>query len=386
MSDGSTIDWQVLQPRSSGAVADATTMESQENALQYHRKGWSVIPIIPGTKRPPIHFPLRVYFERAPTEEEIRIWFGRSPSSMAVCLGDVSDGLTCRDFDKLADYRQWKAERPRLAAMLPTVLTPRGAHVYCTTDIGDLGGREIIKGVDGELKRGGYTILPRSVHPTGPRYEWLAEFDDIPFVSDLERSGLLPPPRPCGTQEIYIAGDNCFSGRVTIAQAIELTQPGGFGERHHCLFQFIRLLKATELRDACEEELVRPLECWLKLAEPRIRTTDWKTNWNEFRDGWKRVRHPYGAAIAGLADRAASQFGGQLQGIEGLECLCRELQVVAGKGNAFHLDCRTAANVLGVGKSTANRWFQLLCQGPLECVFKGNHKTNRASEYRFRDQ
>ena len=184
-------------PRRDGSLGTGknlkTVMNSLADALRYlNEYGWRVVPILPRTKRPPKRFPLSRYFERPATETEIRRWFGSGPSSMAVCLGDVSDGLTCRDFDNEPSYERWKTEHPRLAAVLPTARTARGSHVYFTSDRGDFGGRRIITGHDGELKRGGYTLLPRSIHPTGKCYEWLADFEDAPFVSDLLRAGLLP--------------------------------------------------------------------------------------------------------------------------------------------------------------------------------------------------
>src|SRR5262249_31604916 len=50
----------------------------------------------------------------------------------------------------------------------------------------------ILKFKDGELRAGGYCLLPPSVHPRGPRYRWLIEppVGEIPHV-DLRAAGVL---------------------------------------------------------------------------------------------------------------------------------------------------------------------------------------------------
>lgn len=353
-------------------------MVAIHEALTCQQRGWSVIPIIPGTKRPPERFHLSQYFERPATEREICRWFQNGLYNMAVCLGDVSDGLTCRDFDDLSSYERWSSNYSRLSNVLPTVRTARGTHVYCTSGSGDFGDREIITGRDGELKRGGYTLLPNSVHPTGACYEWLAEFDDVPFVSDLESVGLLPQ-KARATQDIYPLGDRggMFFRDLTVEQCIESTQPTGHGERHYCLFAFARMLKATDLIHASADELKPPFNRWLALARPRIRTKCWKTNWKDFFEGWNRIRLPYGATMNAIAKKATGE------GIEKLESLCRELQRIAGE-EPFYLDCRTAGRLLGVHYTSAARWLRILCSGPLERLRKGDRKSRRATEYRFK--
>ena len=73
-------------------------------ALKYHALGWSVIPIAAGKKSPALKSWKPFQTKRA-DEHQIRDWFDRRDDlGIAVVLGTVSGGLTCRDFDVEAAY------------------------------------------------------------------------------------------------------------------------------------------------------------------------------------------------------------------------------------------------------------------------------------------
>jgi len=106
-----------------------------EPALEYHRRGWSVIPIRTGTKKPACRSWKR-YRSEQPTEATLRRWFASGKDhGLAVILGEVSGSLICRDFDVMEAYEQWAAEHPDPAKTLPTVTTARGRHVYFRSDL-----------------------------------------------------------------------------------------------------------------------------------------------------------------------------------------------------------------------------------------------------------
>jgi plasmid maintenance system antidote protein VapI len=66
-------------------------------ALEYLRRGFSVVPQLPGAKHPCVKW--KRYQERLPTEEELRGWFRHWPQAgLAVILGPVS-GLFAIDVD-----------------------------------------------------------------------------------------------------------------------------------------------------------------------------------------------------------------------------------------------------------------------------------------------
>jgi len=105
-----------------------------EVVLEYHRRGWCIIPIKTGTKLPACRKWKGFQTER-PTEATLRRWFrNRADRGLAVIMGEVSGGLVCRDFDKMDSYQQWADEHPDLALTLPTVATARGRHVYCNRE------------------------------------------------------------------------------------------------------------------------------------------------------------------------------------------------------------------------------------------------------------
>ena len=178
-----------------------------EAALDCVQRGWSVIPIRPGTKKAAGKW--REFQKRRPERRELAAWFGNgSRSGLAIVLGEISGGLVCRDFDESASYQRWATEFPDLAKTLPTVATPRGRHVYFRAGI--LRSQQF---PDGEYRAtGNYVLLPPCLHPSGVRYTWLVPppVGDIPFV-DPVKSGLLPeasvppPATPPGQDETTLA-------------------------------------------------------------------------------------------------------------------------------------------------------------------------------------
>ncbi len=116
--------------------APMTTLDA---ALALLRAGLSVIPVVPGTKRPAV--PWSIYQKRLPTEEELARWFppdAVTPNSVGVVTGTVSGGLEVMDFDDEAAFQAFKdvvntidADANAIAARCPVSRTPSGGyHVY----------------------------------------------------------------------------------------------------------------------------------------------------------------------------------------------------------------------------------------------------------------
>jgi len=159
-----------------------------EAALAYVQRGWSLIPIRPGTKKAAGRWK---QFQSAPASvDKLQAWFGNgSAFGLAVVLGEVSGGLVCRDFDDQAIYDEWAARSSDLARTLPTVATARGRHVYFRAK--DLRSRDV---GGGEYRADGrYCVVPPSKHPTGALYRWLVPLPEgeLPLIDPVE-SGLLP--------------------------------------------------------------------------------------------------------------------------------------------------------------------------------------------------
>ena len=98
-------------------------------ALEYIDRGWSVIPIRAGTKKPVIGW--KEYQDRQPTEAECIEWFENTDCDIAIVCGRVSN-LVVVDTDdetatKLAADQGWDRTPYR-------VKTRKGYHYYFSTD------------------------------------------------------------------------------------------------------------------------------------------------------------------------------------------------------------------------------------------------------------
>ncbi|MFH1921701.1 MAG: bifunctional DNA primase/polymerase [Planctomycetota bacterium] len=383
-------------------------MKVLEAALEYHRLGWSLIPIRAGTKEPCVKW-ARYQITRA-DEEAVREWFGDdAPRSLAVILGEVSGSLICRDFDKIESYELWATERGELARTLPTVETKRGKHVYCRGNVEQVRANSksdgtIISFDDGEVRAGGYCLLPPSVHPSGHVYHWIGAVpEDVPFI-DLDSAGFL-----CNREDGENRGGQKTLGCCSLPsltsptspstlssllhealdKAVRRTIPEGHGHRHHKLFHLARAIKALPgLADAPVNELKPYVRKWHEQALPHIRTKAFEESWFDFAEAWDKVRFPEGAgpmdeiyqrAVRTDPPEVASQY--ESPKLRLLVALCRELQRVWGDA-PFYLSVRTAAHYVEVDVSTACRWLRgLRLDGILKLTTRGDQKKRRASRY-----
>lgn len=388
-----------------------------DEALKYADLGMCIIPIQPGTKQPACRSWQQFQTEQ-PERRTLQRWF-RESKNLAVVMGDVSGGLICRDFDQMSTYERWAAENPTLARTLPTVETGRpGRHVYCRGDIGAVRtasatGASILDFGDGELRAGGYTLLPSSRHPSGHRYRWLIPLGTtIPRI-DLDESGFLPAghatesSRDNGGQrkntednrsQLAGIGEQLADARNSnailtpeVEAAIVASLPTGPGRRNRLVFELARGLKALPaLADADPNDLRPFVRQWHALALPVIRTEPFDETWIDFLRAWPRVKYPKGTEPMALIlarametelPPAAEAYG--LDGIRTLVALCRELQRAAGEG-PFYLSTRTAGRLLQVDHSTAWRWLFLLeNDGVLSVVQRGSQGTRKATRYRY---
>ena len=346
-------------------------MVTLHDALDYHDRGFAIIPVNHRTKA------ARCKWERyqtdRPSESQVRKWFGAdNQMAMGGIMGPVSGDLVCRDFDSLAVYDDWAGKNQSLAKALPTVATPRpGRHVYMQADVAEIravrGGSILDYGAgNGELRGGGYCLLPPSNHGN-ETYRWLIPMgSDIPQV-DLHDAGLLPAMQHRATQSnseglrdmSYAVLHGTIPSCDRVEMAIVVTLPTEGGRRHRCLFELARELKAIpQLRNADISDLRPIVVRWHRAALPMIRTKSFDESWLDFVEGWGRVKFPKGqepiqimfdtakqAAEDCLPDIALQYDTAE---VRLLICLCRELQRHHGD-EPFFLDCRTA------GKATLHR-------------------------------
>ncbi len=412
-----------------------------ENAIwiNYFRLGWSLIPIRSGTKKPACQ-KWEQYQRQRPDVQRLRRWFNTDVSrGLAVICGDVSGGLICRDFDCNESYDAWKRNHAHLAAILPTVSTSRGLHVYFCGSVEQVRkfgktNASVVFFDDGELRGGGYCLLPPSVHPDGLTYEWLIEpnGDQVPFIENIEKAGFLcsfvktnakssdrlqtdtlqlcnKTPR-VNTENAENTGDYRGCRTLSVGEAVfdeklktqireivRATQPTGPGQRHRKIFEIARRLKSIPRLVDIEARHFRPfVRKWHEMAKNVIRTKEWEETWIDFLEGWDRVRKPSGEGLMNeILEKVEHEF--DENGVPArpriifdnpkarlLYGICRELQLVVGE-QPFFLSTDTVAELLSVSKKTAWAWLKTLeHERVIELVYKGH--TGRASEYRFIEQ
>jgi len=401
-------------------------------AQDYQRRGWSVLPVT-HEKKPALKSWKRLQTTPAdPTELES--WFtaqafGGAVVGTGIILGDVSGGLVVRDFDEPAAYEAWKAEHSDMAALLPTVRTGRGFHVYARVL-----GCKTKKLVGGELRaKGSYVVAPPSMHATGIEYTWIVPLPDgeIPLVdvsvflevtdADIHKRhnaiwhGSLEVPgtpvHPLSLDSLESPGTYETLGSLEaletheplmpleplvygieidafIRGAIQASLPKGVGKRNDAIFDFARRLKAhQELAGFEGLQLMKAMEWWFDAARGIVGTKDWDESWSDFLHAWDKVKTPFGESMQAVLEKAkiatnpkcAAQFSAEPTRL--LVRLCRELQHRTGDA-PFFLDCRTAANAIETNKDSASSRMRLLVRtGVLKLVKKGH--TGRASEFQY---
>ncbi len=360
-----------------------------DDALTYAGRGWSIIPTV--GKKPAT--PWKQYQTTRPDEPTLRRLFNRPGiTGLAVLLGSASGGLACRDFDSTEGYERWTDAHPDLAAVLPTVRTNRGFHVYCRSvaeQFADLG--------DGEFRAdpGHYCVLPPSHHPDGGAYQWIIPpHKELP-VLDPQSVGLLgvadctqhtqatqgnpgnPPTQATHPTQQPIACVPCWA-----VDAIKATLPDGPGQRNHKVFELARRLKAIAGLDASALKAV--VVEWHRQALPFINTKAFAVTWGDFQTAWLRVEKPYAGVVRAAYEAALRASPAPIDDdpdLGVLAALCVNLGAVDGK---FFLSCRTVQTLFGVGRMTAWRWLQALqFYRVIEPEKVGTLKDRQATEWRF---
>ncbi|MFA5324155.1 MAG: bifunctional DNA primase/polymerase [Smithella sp.] len=153
------------------------------HALHYCERGFSVIPIRPGEKKPLIKW--EPYQTNRAGREQIQQWWKQFPNAnIGIVTGEISD-LFVVDID--TDEGQSNLLEYGFESIVnPTVKTPRGGqHIYFKYPKGhDITiGAGVIKGTDFRGNRG-YVLAPPSVNGNGQPYTWEVNLENG-FGADL---------------------------------------------------------------------------------------------------------------------------------------------------------------------------------------------------------
>ncbi|NIM96661.1 MAG: hypothetical protein GTO24_00840 [candidate division Zixibacteria bacterium] len=143
--------------------------EILQTALEYEKKGFSVIPVKPN-KKPYIKW--EEFQKRRATPEEIRAWWKRRPNAMiGVVTGKVS-GVSHIDVDTKEGDEKIQDYIPD-TLLTPCYATPGGGKqmMFQTPDPPLPNNTRLVPGCDfrGE---GGYAVVPPSNNGKG-KYQWL---------------------------------------------------------------------------------------------------------------------------------------------------------------------------------------------------------------------
>lgn len=151
-------------------------MSYEENicnyALEYLKRGLSVIPIRRGDKKPLLES-WKEYQERRATEEEIETWWKKWPeANIGIVTGKIS-GLIVLDIDGQEGLETIKAKNYPLPPTWASRTGGGGFHYlykWPGKEIGNFARK--LPGIDlrGD---GGYVVAPPSIHASGKKYNWL---------------------------------------------------------------------------------------------------------------------------------------------------------------------------------------------------------------------
>ena len=147
---------------------------AERAALAYLRRGWAVVPIEAGGKRPLVRW--EEFQHRLPLPSDVGAWFRRWPNAnIGIVTGKVS-GLAVVDIDPRHGGDEALAALEREYGALPLtveVLTGGGGrHLYFTSSGEVLRSRvALAPGVDLRAE-GGLVVAPPSIHSSGTPYCW----------------------------------------------------------------------------------------------------------------------------------------------------------------------------------------------------------------------
>jgi hypothetical protein len=337
--------------------------------------------------------------------------------NVGVALGAKSGGLVAVDIDEDELVQPFLDANPSLADTLQT----HGARgrVFWLRMVGDYPQRTVtLKTRNGEEAgewRAGTNSqsIIAGIHPNGQPYRMLVEapplavrFASIRWPAEIVFPAQTPQPNqnrgttlrshrltsvPIGSH-LFTYVTSLKSEQEAMVQASE---PHSRGQNHHLLFELARRVKGMEQRTGTSltmEELRAILNRWLELAVEFLRPGQSADEYFfEFLAALECVKYPVGERVLEAAwQRAcASEPPPEAAAIESpdirrLVCLCRELQLSAGK-RPFILPARTVQGLFHHHDHIKGwRWLEGLCRMKILCKVKaGNSARREVNEYRY---
>lgn len=192
-------------------------MSPLEYARAYAARGWSVIPLVPGTKRPAVELRPFLTGERRAWPAELEQWWGEPLATdergrgygIGIVCGRPSGGLVVLDVDP-RNGGQLDIEAEGLWFAPRVVTGGGGLHVYCSSSSPVSKGKTSRLGIDRQGD-GSFVVAPPSRHPGGGKYLWFG--DDAAWATNelaplpawaLERPEATAAPA-AGTTDLWVA-------------------------------------------------------------------------------------------------------------------------------------------------------------------------------------
>jgi len=269
-----------------------------KEALRYADMGLSVIPIIPGQKKPMVKW--QQYQTTRATKEQIVSWWTKTPNAnIGIVTGDVSDVFVV-DIDT-AEGQENLLQYGFETIDCPTVTTPRdGQHLYFKNPSQKITiGAGIIPGTDFR-GNGGFVVAPPSVNGNGKGYVWqkafardaLAVLPDAYIKKIMAGATLASPSRDALNNKSTLYKATTEQATTTDNTDNNRQQMFVLGTRDNDLFHTANCLvkggmPAEEIKQVLERLIVswgeKPDQKWidLKIQSALDRSERRQKNWTE---------------------------------------------------------------------------------------------------------
>ena len=192
-------------------------LDAWARAADLISRGWSIVPIKAGTKRPP-YKGWEAFWERKPSQDEIAAWIRGGIVDWGIMCGPISN-LIVIDLDD-NEARAWAQEQGLPPG--PTVTTGKGWHHYFSSE----GNEDMVKIIKfaghnmDVLTKGGMVLAPGSRHPNGNTYEWVDGEEALLALPGWVREGGRVQARgasPAATREHVAASGGLLTTMVPVS-------------------------------------------------------------------------------------------------------------------------------------------------------------------------
>ncbi len=283
-------------------------LDAWERASDLISRGFSLVPIERGKKKPPFNG-WDKYWDRKPTVDEITSWIRQGFLDWGIMCGPVSN-IVVVDLDDDA-ARAWAMERGLGSG--PSVATGKGWHHYYRA--GEDGGRKKVIGLAGMkvdvLTRGGMVLAPGSRHPNGNYYEWIDSDGELESLPAWVREAM----------ELQQSGKKDAAKRVQAATALASIEHGDMGlvvegGRNNQMYRVAASCRGKECMDF-DDILLRLRAENLRLCNPPLSESELKDIAQSAMQLPKGEHKRYILTDEGNMDRLIDNLNGNMRYVKG---------------------------------------------------------------------